>query len=35
MKDIRLLKGTDFYECVQLGSDPNKNPNLVNLNVVF
>ena len=28
------IKGTDIYECVQFGEYPNKNPDLVHLNVV-
>ena len=34
MKKNRHFKGTDISECVQFGADQNKNPDLVNLNVV-
>ena len=33
-KRIRHVKGTDIYDCVQFGADPNKNPDLGNVNVV-
>ena len=28
------VKGTDFYVCMQYSADPNKNPDLVNVNMV-
>ena len=35
MKNFRHIYGTDVYECVQFSADPNKNLDLVDLNVFF
>ena len=32
MDIIRHIYGTDIYDCVQFGADPNKTPDIVNLN---
>ena len=33
LREILFFQGTDIYEFVQFGPDPNKNLDLVNLNV--
>ena len=31
---LQISEWTDIYDCVQFGADPNKNLDLVNLNLV-